>query len=98
MWTWGTPPRGHREVTGQPTSQPQGNNMRNRVFITGLAGIAAALIGAGSLMAHDNDDDNDHGRERARFPVSTELPGLQEVPSITTPASGNFRAWVDTKA
>jgi hypothetical protein len=72
--------------------------MRNRVFITGLAGIAAALIGAGSLMAHDNDDDNDRGRERARFPVSTELSGLQEVPSITTPASGNFRAWVDTKA
>lgn len=68
--------------------------------MTGLVGIAAALLGAGSLLAHDNDgdDDGDHGRERSKFVVSTDLTGFQEVPAITTPASGTFRAWVDTRA
>ena len=73
--------------------------MRSRVFITGLAGVAAALLGASSLMAHDDDGDSDRGgRDKAKFAVSAELSGFQEVPSISTPASGRFRAWVDTKA
>ncbi|HEX6637280.1 MAG TPA: CHRD domain-containing protein, partial [Steroidobacteraceae bacterium] len=59
------------------------------------AGLAVALcLAAGSLMAHDRDDDR--GRDKRRFAVSGELFGYQEVPSLSTVAKGHFRAWVDT--
>jgi len=62
-----------------------------------LAALALATLG-GSLLAHD-DDDRDHGRDRdGRFVVRAELEGFQEVPAISTVASGRFRAVVDTKA
>jgi hypothetical protein len=72
--------------------------MRSRYFVA-LAGAAAALLGASSLMAHDGDD-NDRGRdrERSRFLVSADLIGYQEVPALSTTARGHFRAWVDTRA
>jgi hypothetical protein len=62
------------------------------------AGLAAAVfcMGAGSLMAHDRDDDR--GRDKRRFAVSAELLGYQEVPALSTVARGRFRAWVDTVA
>jgi hypothetical protein len=61
----------------------------------GLAAVALC-IAAGSLMAHDRDDDR--GREKRRFAVSAELVGFQEVPALSTTAKGRFRAWVDTVA
>jgi len=61
---------------------------------SGLAALALATLG-GSLMAHDDDD---HDRGRDRFAVRADLEGFQEVPAISTVASGRFRAWVDTKA
>jgi len=74
--------------------------MRSRLLKTGLIGMAAALLGASSLMAHDNDrDDNDHGHDRnSKFFVSADLIGFQEVPALSTVAHGHFSAWVDTKA
>jgi hypothetical protein len=58
---------------------------------SGLAALALATLG-GSLMAHDDGD-----RERDRFLVRADLEGFQEVPAISTVASGRFRAWVDTR-
>ena len=72
--------------------------MRSRLLKAGLAGVAAALLGASSLMAHDRDD-NDHGRDRdGRFRVSADLIGYQEVPALSTTAHGHFSAVIDTKA
>ena len=70
--------------------------MRSRVFIAGLAGIAASLLGASSLVAHDNDDDDKN--RRSRFVVSADLIGFQEVPAVSTTAKGRFWALVDTRA
>lgn len=65
--------------------------------MTKSAVLAVALgLAAGSLMAHDRDDDR--GRDKRRFAVSGELIGYQEVPALSTVASGRFRAWVDTVA
>jgi len=64
----------------------------NRVLKTGLAALALATV-AGSLMAHDDD----RGRD-GRFVVRTNLEGFQEVPAVSTVASGRFRAVIDTKA
>jgi len=68
--------------------------MNGRMLKSGLAALALATLG-GSLMAHDDDD---HDRGRDRFVVRADLEGFQEVPAISTVASGRFRAWVDTKA
>ena len=68
--------------------------MNGRMLKSGLAALALATLG-GSLMAHD-DDDGDRGRDR--FVVRANLEGFQEVPAISTVASGRFRAVIDTKA
>jgi CHRD domain len=71
--------------------------MKGRMLKSGLAALALATLG-GSLMAHD-DDDRDRGRDRdGRFTVRADLTGFQEVPAISTVASGRFRAVIDTKA
>jgi len=71
--------------------------MKGRLLKSGLAALALATL-AGSLMAHD-DDDRDRGHDRdARFTVRADLEGFQEVPAISTVASGRFRAVIDTKA
>ena len=70
--------------------------MRSRVFIAGLAGVAATMLGASSLMAGDGDHDGD--RERSRFVVSAKLVGFQEVPSQSTTANGRFTAVIDKVA
>jgi hypothetical protein len=71
--------------------------MNGRMLKSGLAALALATLG-GSLMAHD-DEDRDHGRDRdGRFVVRADLEGFQEVPAISTVASGHFHAVVDTKA
>jgi hypothetical protein len=59
-------------------------------------GLATAILGASSLMAHDDDDDR--GRDHGRFVVRADLVGFQEVPSLSTTGHGTFRALVDTKA
>ena len=69
--------------------------MRSRVILVGLAGVAAACLGASSLMA--GDDDRDHGRSK-RFFVSAKLQGFQEVPTLSTTGNGRFWAVVDTEA
>ncbi len=72
--------------------------MNGRLLKSGLAAIALAAL-AGSLMAHDDDNDRDHGRDKdGKFVVRANLEGFQEVPAISTVASGRFRAIVDTKA
>ena len=65
-----------------------------------LTGIAAGLLGAGSLMAHDRDNDRGHdrGHDRGRFVTRADLVGFQEVPALSTVARGRFTAWVDTRA
>lgn len=68
--------------------------MKGRLTKSGLAALALATL-AGSLMAHD--DDGDRGRD-GRFVVRANLEGFQEVPAISTVASGRFRAVIDTKA
>jgi len=71
--------------------------MNGRLLKSGLAALALATL-AGSLMAHD-DDDRDRGRDRdSRFTVRADLEGFQEVPAVSTVASGRFRAVIDTKA
>jgi len=68
--------------------------MRSRVILAGLAGVAASMLGASSLVAGDGDNN----RGRSRFVVSAELTGFQEVPAVSTTAKGRFWALVDTKA
>jgi hypothetical protein len=71
--------------------------MNGQMLKSGLAALALATLG-GSLMAHE-DDDRDRGRDRdSRFTVRADLEGFQEVPAISTVASGRFRAVIDTKA
>lgn len=67
-----------------------------RVFKTGLAALALATA-AGSLMASDDDRGKGHDRD-GRFTVRADLEGFQEVPAVSTVASGRFRAFVDSKA
>jgi hypothetical protein len=70
--------------------------MNGRLLKTGLAALALATL-AGSLMAHD-DEDRGRDRDKDRFVVRADLEGFQEVPAISTVASGRFRAVIDTKA
>jgi hypothetical protein len=71
--------------------------MKRRLKPTLAAGVAIA-IGAGSLMAHDDDDDRGRDHRDGRFFVHTALIGFQEVPALSTTARGSFHAIVDTKA
>jgi len=67
------------------------------MLTTLAAGVAIAGFGAGSLMAHDDDEDRGRGHD-TRFEVHAALIGFQEVPALSTTAHGTFQAWVDTKA
>ena len=70
--------------------------MKRRILSTLVIGIATAMVGASSLMAHDDDD---RWRDRdGKFVARAELVGFQEVPAVSTTALGRFRALVDTKA
>jgi len=62
-------------------------------MIIGAAGIAAAMLGASSLMAHDDGHDKD-----SHFRVAAQLIGYQEVPAISSAGHGSFWATVDTRA
>ena len=55
-----------------------------------LAGMAVVVIGAGSAVAHDK-----HKREEV---VRARLTSIQEVPAVTTPASGFLKAVIDDEA
>lgn len=70
--------------------------MKRRILSTLVVGIATAMVGASSLMAHGDDD---RGRDRdGKFVARAELVGFQEVPALSTTAHGRFRAVVDTQA
>jgi len=71
--------------------------MKRRTLSALAIGVAAAMLGASSLMAHDDDDDRGRDRE-GKFVARAELVGFQEVPALSTTAHGRFRALVDTKA
>lgn len=66
--------------------------MRSR-FIALAGTVAAALLGASSLMAHDDDRDRD-----GVFKVTARLEGFQEVPAVSSTGHAFFSAVVDTKA
>ena len=68
--------------------------MRSR-FLAIAGAVAAALLGAGSLMAHDDDGDRDRD---GKFRVSARLEGFQEVPAVSSTGHAFFSAVVDTKA
>lgn len=68
--------------------------MNRRLQSSMAAGLATAMF-ASSLMAGD-DGDRDRGRDRTKFLVRAELTGKQEVPIVSTGASGYFMAVVDT--
>jgi hypothetical protein len=71
--------------------------MKRRLLKPALAALALATA-AGSLMAN-GDDVRGRGQDRdGRFVVRADLEGFQEVPAISTVASGRFRAFVDSKA
>jgi hypothetical protein len=71
--------------------------MNGRLLKSGLAALALATV-AGSLMAN-GDDDRGRGHDRdGKFVVRAGLEGFQEVPAVSTVASGRFRAVIDTKA
>ncbi len=72
--------------------------MKGRLFKSGLAALAIATLGSGSLIAGDEGDDN-RGRDKdGKFVVRAALIGFQEVPAVSTVARGHFRAEVDTVA
>jgi hypothetical protein len=72
--------------------------MRSRSMNAGMAAVALVALAAGSLRADDGRSGEDRGREKARFSVSADLIGYQEVPALSTTARGRFVAWVDTRA
>lgn len=71
-----------------------------RKILSSLMMASCALLGASSLMAHDDDGDRDRGKERnrTRFVAHADLVGGQEVPLVSTGATGHFHAVVDTVA
>jgi hypothetical protein len=65
--------------------------MKVRSTLTGiLAGLAVVVIGAGSAVAHDKHKRNEVARAW--------LTSIQEVPAVTTPARGFFKAVIDDEA
>jgi CHRD domain-containing protein len=65
--------------------------MNGRMFKSGLAALAFATLGAGSLMAGDDGG-------QTKFVVRAGLIGFQEVPAVSTVARGTFLAEIDTAA
>jgi hypothetical protein len=65
--------------------------MNRRIVSSVLAGIAVTMLSASSLVA------GEHNRGKT-FTVRAWLVGLQEVPAISTVASGAFKAEVDPDA
>lgn len=65
--------------------------MNRRIVSSVLAGIGVTMLAAGSLVAGE-----DAGAKK--FTVRAGLVGLQEVPAISTVASGTFKADVDLDA
>jgi len=73
--------------------------MNGRMLKSGLAVLACATLGAGSLMAGDDGDgERGRNRDRTRFVAHADLAGGAENPLISTPASGHFHSVVDTVA
>jgi len=70
--------------------------MNRRMLKSGLAVLALATLGTGSLMAGD-DGQGEQGNG-GKFVVRAGLVGYQEVPALSTVARGTFMAEVDTVA
>jgi hypothetical protein len=58
-----------------------------------LAGVSAAAIAGFAVSAVADDDDRNQNRQKRVF--RAELVGLNEVPSVSTPARGQFYAVVN---
>jgi hypothetical protein len=63
--------------------------MNGRILKSALAVLAAATLGASSLMAGEDVPVS------GPFVIRVDLHGYQEVPALSTTAKGNFRAMVD---
>jgi hypothetical protein len=72
--------------------------MKGRLFKSGLAALAIAALGSGSLIAGDDGDGNRGRDKHGKFVVRSALIGFQEVPAVSTVARGHFKAEVDTVA
>jgi hypothetical protein len=67
--------------------------MNGRLIKSGLVAVAVAMLGAGSLMAAD-----EQAGASSSFVVRADLEGYQEVPAISTTGHGHFRAVIDRAA
>jgi len=80
-----------RSQTDKFSIKNKGISMNGRMLKSGLAMLACATLGAGSLMAGDGGGGGDDGV----FTVRANLIGYQEVPALSTVARGEFKAVVN---
>lgn len=61
-----------------------------RIVMAGLIAVSLSMV---ALVASDKDKDRDNDRDRDNR-ISARLIGYNEVPSVSTPARGRFRATI----
>ena len=63
-----------------------------------LAMTSGAVLLAGAVAANDHDNDHDRDSRAGRFRVAAELRPTEEVPALSSAASGSFKATIDEAA
>ncbi|HEY4368668.1 MAG TPA: CHRD domain-containing protein [Steroidobacteraceae bacterium] len=63
-----------------------------------LATASGAVLLAGAVAANDHDNDHDRDSRAGRFRVAAELRPTEEVPALSSAASGTFKATIDEPA
>ena len=63
-----------------------------------LAAASGAVLLAGAVVAHDQDQDRDHGPRFRQNRFAAELKPTEEVPALSSVASGSFKATIDEAA
>ena len=66
------------------------NKLTGYAGVLVLSAVLSASVMADSKGGHDGDNDGDDGRNTRS--VKAELEGYQEVPSVSSPCEGEFRA------